>query len=313
MHRSPALTGSVPAAYTALDHEGDLHVLIEARVPGPEDDTLLAVTLKHRPLILDKQETLLLDVAFHGTGLDDVAAQFAASILEEVWAEPLEPPAVAATRVLDRWRRFLETAPTWEVTPATLAPLVAELLVARDVVKVTSSAIHAWRGQGARHDFVGGSTAIEVKSTLAHTAYRATIHGVDQLEAPSGGRLLLEFIRLEATPGAGVTAPGLIDDLERAGVSRADLRSILSGPGLALVTSEAARGITFSVRERLMIPVGPEFPQIVNDSFVGGSPGTGIEDVHYRINLAETTDAALSAQGRASVVTDVAQGASLDS
>ncbi len=306
--RSNVRSGAKPSAFAALDSAGDLHIMVEAAAAGPEDDSLAGVSVVHRPLVLDDRETMLLDVTFHGTGLDDVAAQFAASVLDEIWSHSDEIPSLAAIRVLDRWRRFLEMAPRWNVGPAELAPLLAELLVAVDLVNVSRQGIRAWRGNGARHDFLGGTTAIEVKSSLAHTAYKAVIHGIDQLEPPQDGRLFVEFIRLEETPGTGLTVAALVVDLEAAGVEMATLRAILGGPGLAVATSDSARETSFTVKERQLLAVTGDFPRCVPSSFLPGHPSAHVEDVRYRISLDGVVDRALSAQGRSRVFAEVAQG-----
>ena len=64
---------------------------------------------------------------------------------------------------------------------------------------------------------------MEVKTTRAHTGYRVTIHGEDQLLPPDGGQLYLHFVRPSQSMAAKMRLMAVVDELLDAGVSAEQL------------------------------------------------------------------------------------------
>ena len=148
----------------------------------------------------------------------EVFDHFIVAVLDRLKQAPSAPVAALA-EVLGRWKQFLvpsQGPPGREK----LATVFGELLVLLDIVRVDAAKrIDSWLGPfGGRHDIRRGVTAVEVKTTRAHTSRRVTINGEDQLEAPDGGTLHLHFVRLEEVPSGGRSVASIVDDLLSEGV-----------------------------------------------------------------------------------------------
>lgn len=272
------------SALLGLDDRGLMHLLLPVERDGPEDEALEAVRVRRRSLEVTGVSRPYVDIVCELRAVEEVFDQFSAATLEAVAQRPGEHPAAVALDILDAWRRFLVPAGR-AVTAERLAPLFAELLVMEGIAALGSVNVAVWRGPGARHDFVRANVALEVKSTRAHTSREVTIHGVDQMEAPQGSELFLEFVRLEETPDGGRSVPDLVDGILQSGVGASALYAAVERGGLSAADFDEARAIRFRVRERIILPVSEPFPRVVPASFVDSEVPTGIRDIVYRADL----------------------------
>lgn len=283
-------------ALLGLDDRGLMHLLLPAERDGPEEEALEAVRVRRRSLEVAGVARPYVDVVCELRAVEEVFDHFAAATLEAVAHRPEEHPAAVALDILDAWRRFLVPAGR-AVTAERLAPLFAELLVLERIAALGPVNVAIWRGPGARHDFVRANVALEVKSTRAHTSREVTIHGVDQMEAPEGAELFLEFVRLEETPDGGRCVPDLVDSLLQSGVGTSALYAAVERGGLPAADFNEARAVRFTVRERIVLPVREPFPRVVPASFVGSEVPTGIRDIVYRADLDIAIDLRLTPEG----------------
>ena len=115
-------------------------------------------------------------------------------------------PAVAVERIIDDMRAALRPlAP--DLSTAEQIGLFGELWVLSNVLYPTlgTQVCHLWSGpESERHDFVGQSVHIEVKTTT-RSEPRHEISRVDQLKAPVGKRLLFVSVMLERSLGGDET------------------------------------------------------------------------------------------------------------
>jgi hypothetical protein len=149
---------------------------------------------------------------------------------------------------------------------------------------------------------------VEVKTTRAHTGYRVTIHGEDQLLPPDNGQLYLHFVRLEAVHGGALRLTAVVDELLDAGVSAAQLFGALTASGVPAVDLPATDKTTFDVLERMTVPVDDQTPRIVPASFSGGQRPRGVVDIAYVIDLSDTAERALDEDEYKAVTATVAAG-----
>jgi len=99
--------------------------------------------------------------------------------------------------------------------PSRLAGLFGELVVLERLLERRGDAANLWTGpSGHRHDFTGVTRSVEVKTSTATEGRRVRIHGLDQLEAPSGAGLDLVWVRVEQN-ASGRSVPALVEDLWR--------------------------------------------------------------------------------------------------
>jgi hypothetical protein len=261
--------------------------------PSPTASDVATLAISERNLAFGGPPERFLDVTCLFESVADVFEHFVSAIAERLEGSRSSTDALFA--VLEKWRAFLIPA---QGPPgrAKLAAVLGELLVLRDVVESNhATALDSWQAPfGGRHDFRRGSTAIEVKTTRAHTSREVTIHGEDQLEAPYPGSLHLHFVRLEEVPGGGQTVSAIVDELLSAGVVADKLFAALGAVGIPAAELAATEDVGFEVRERLTFTIDEETPRIVSTSFAAGARPNGVLDLNYVISLDHLIGRALS-------------------
>lgn len=285
---------NVSGAYAGIDELAHHHLLLTVHVGAAAPAEIPTLSIETRVLLIGGVETTLLDVICRYEALAEVFDHFVSAVLERQ-ASTGEAAEDTVSNVLDRWREFL-IAGTRPPGRAKLAAVFGELLVVLDVVRSSGPAsIGFWVGpSGGRHDLRGGTTAVEVKTTRAHTSRQVTIHGEDQLLVPDGGQLYLHFVRIEEVPGGGRSISSLVDELLTAGVHTETLFDKMADAGIPVAQLEATADIAFDVRERLTLPVDDTMPRIIPSSFAGGHRPSGVVDISYVIDLDTCWCSALS-------------------
>jgi hypothetical protein len=283
-------------AFVGLDDARRSHLLLRlagaSEAPPTTDVAALQITV--RPLFVDGTSSPYLDVTCLFDSVTEVFEHFIAAVLDRMSVAGDEPGG-ALRGVLEKWRQFLVPA-GGPPGRDKLAAALGELLVVRDLASIDASrAIQAWVGPfGSRHDFRRANTALEIKTTQAHTSRRVTIHGEDQLEQPEEGTLYLHLVRLEQVASSGESVASVADELFARGVAVDAVFDALAGVGVPPAELAATAEIRFDVRERLTVPVDDATPRIIPASFAGGSRPVGIVDLSYVIDLDHVLGRALA-------------------
>lgn len=288
--------GSVDGAYIAIDDQSRQHLLLQTESEVEIDPDVKTLAISTHRLRIAGRDVRVLDITCLFASLSEVFDHFAAAVTQRI-VTSAEEPADAVKVVLANWKNFL--VPTSRPPSVDkIAAILGELLVVKDAVNNSGLRdIGFWLGPfGQRHDLRGGTTAMEVKTTRAHTGYRATIHGEDQLLAPDGGRLYLHFVRLEPVHGGQLRLTTVVDELLDAGVPAEQLFRALTASGVPAVDLPATDGTTFEVLERMTLPVNDQIPRIIPRSFTGSQRPLGVVDITYVIDLSQYVDHALSAE-----------------
>lgn len=275
------------AASVAVDAEGRRHVLIP--VPGDmhlrSDKKSTGIHIGPHKLIDDGRERSFLDILCRRPQLNDVFVRIVEDVLEAITTMSDKPDRVAS-RTLDRWRALLARESTEAPSKETLVGVYAELLHLRDVCSLDVAGIDAWHGPDAAiHDFQRDNMHLEVKGTLVRQGWRCTIHGVNQLDVPTGGSLALSITRLELLNEGGTSVPDLVEELVASGVEAVGLYERLERAGLGVEQLEEAHRVGFNVIDRRIWGVGERFPRIVRASFVDGDLPTGVASISYQLDL----------------------------
>ncbi|HCR1254486.1 TPA: PD-(D/E)XK motif protein [Pseudomonas aeruginosa] len=147
--------------------------------------------------------------------------------------------------------------------------LAGELCFLREVVNagvLQYSAANAWKGPlDGLHDFLLGSGAIEVKSTLATEGFPVRIVSLDQLDDSQAAPLFLAALRL-ATDDVGLTLPEHVADIRNRlsadPAAMAIFESALHAAGYLDMHAEAYSR-RFSVSELRILLVDSEFPRMI--------------------------------------------------
>ncbi|RBY76275.1 hypothetical protein DQ239_14945 [Blastococcus sp. TF02-09] len=266
----------------ALSFEGTRHLLVPIPVGTPvaSDRRSKSVTIERRELIVEGDRRLYIDVACHQPELGDLFERLASEICERLAAKP-QDYLLIPSRTLSRWRQLLEDGRE-PLSASQLVGVFGELWVLRRMVEVDPlRRVDHWGGPSrAVHDFGRGGMAVEVKTSTARSGRMVEIHGADQLDVSSNGKLALVYLRVRESAD-GVSVGGLIAALEAAGADPASLDELLTAAGVR----HRPMGPTFEVVEEAWFLVDENFPRITPSAFVGGIVPDGVLALNYRLDL----------------------------
>lgn len=186
---------------------------------------------------------------------------------------------VEVAKVVDDWRRVLETAST-AFSRSLVVGLFGELTVLRDLVKQQGAhAVSFWRGpEGHRHDFTSVN-AIEVKTYSGTGSPKVTIHGAFQLDPPTGRDLHLVSLRVEESTD-GETIRDIVHELLDAGVSRSTLSSRTDSDEPLILDDQ----LRMLVADRRIHRIGDDFPGI-RASHLNETSLKGVDHLSYQLLL----------------------------
>jgi hypothetical protein len=283
----PGLSG----AFLATDHEAARHLLlaVDPEIEPITDERSRGIRVLTRPLSVQGQrERHFVDVICTAVSGQDVFNLVATAVLEQVERGVKAPDAVSST--LARWRRFWGASPPGGLTAEEICGLFGELwFLAVWLLNHGHEQIGHWLGPtGARHDFAWPGLALEAKATTSARGHIHRINGVDQLDPPADGRLLVYSLRMREEATASNTLVSLIETVttvlgdDSAGLDAFEAR--LAQTGYSPLEADRYADIRFRVVSERLYEVGAGFPRLSAASFVGGIPA-GIERVEYEVNL----------------------------
>ena len=148
------------------------------------------------------------------------------------------------------------------------------------------AAVDQWSGpESERHDFVGETLHIEVKTTRKSRSEHQ-ISRLDQLWIPAGCQLLFVSIQLEQTIGGDETLATQLDDivdLLRGGAAALDeFMTKMVNMGWSEEMRNSGELLRFFVRSADVYGVDEGFPRLPDDFM----PPTGVVSVKYNVDLA---------------------------
>ena len=289
---------TVGLASTPLDvttREGPVHLALG---PGGERKLLIPLGRRSRfPSIKNTRGLTAGDSSFEVSGRSmrfidltcgdetylPVFSQTCVEILRRLQADHETVDAVE--RTVEEFRTFFTRPPLTEVTPEKAAGLLAELMVLEQLVDIDSGAVDTWTGpDGARHDFVHGRQAIEVKSTTRTQVNWMEISAIDQLQEPEDGSLLLQHTILETAEHGRFSVPDLVERL-LGKVSDADaFRDRLRALDYTEDTAELWGQQHFNIYGSRLYRVDDEFPRLTPDRLTDGKLPAGVSHVRYRLD-----------------------------
>lgn len=278
-------TGHGPTAL-ALDEQGQAQLLLPV-APGsrrPALETPPALEVGATSLRDGDQSRAYLVVTCVEPALDRAFADLVEAVLTRVSAgEPAKDALVTAIRDLGALFARREDV---RIDDRLIRGLVAELVVLHRLAARHPRAPDLWFGPiPERHDFRGGSHAIEVKSASRSTG-RVTISSADQLEPPSGGTLQLWRVALERTQGGDAGVARLVHDIENLTGHSEPLRRGLAALGCIDPDGADWNRLSFNCEAIDAWAVRPGFPRIVPSAFIGGALPAGIISLSYELDPA---------------------------
>ena len=206
-------------------------------------------------------------------------------MLERIAADDGDPAGICATE-LNRWRALLERPRSDRLSLSDEIGLIGELIVALDIARLSPRSIPLrWTGpSSATVDFLSETTAMEVKTTTRREGRIVEIHGVEQLEPPSGRDLFLEWVRVVESP-EGRSIADLVVEMTDLGVGRLELLEALGRRGYEERMALGSELRLFEVVERRMYSVDDAFPRIIKSSFTGSAMPPGTLMLRYQVDL----------------------------
>ncbi|MFF3344941.1 PD-(D/E)XK motif protein [Streptomyces sp. NPDC002779] len=301
-------TSSNPLA-VAVDHDGHRHLLVPTdahmKVRRGLDGPVLR--LRKRPLEDSDTYQTYADLGCLRDDLSDLFTELCVDVLEQALELP-DNPVKALYRVLDRWKSLFRTQGP-PLGPEELAGLYGELTVLNRLLARDPSAHRIWHGpQRYRHDFSTALSAVEVKATTSSEGRRPRIHGLDQLEAPSGGTLCLAWFRLHRTTnGVGARLVDLVDEALRLCDDEGALLELLALAGYRLADADLYEDVRFAVGEERWYQVGADFPGLTGEALSTAGVTVSVLDVEYTIDLSGESPAPLDHEQVSQMVENLVQ------
>lgn len=287
--RTSALPVETPRGplLAAVDMNGMRHLMIPLQARQRIADTHMgaALGISERPLQNEDGYTRYADIACNRRELDDVFTGLCRDVLVTLEIDAGRSYHTARV-VMDRWRQLFAPLPR----PLTLTQaigLFGELVVLIRMLEDDPDAVRHWAGpEGDRHDFSDGLRAVEVKSTVTVSERRTVqVHGLDQLEPPASGSLLLAWHRFEAHP-KGESLPELVARARKLCGDELALLSKLARVGYRPSGDDHRQEPRLSLAESEWHFVDGDFPRLTKASMTGGAPPAGVLDIQYTVDLA---------------------------
>jgi hypothetical protein len=275
------------AVLYALDASGRYHLLVpvERGIRFLPDRRSAGVHIEPRQLEENGSIRNYVDVVCMRNDSREVFSLLVADMLESVGEHPSSPLA-ACKQVLSTWRELLQRAAGETLSREALGGLFGELWQLRRIASQRADAHLGWHGpNGGIHDFLFGTTALEVKTSMRREGRLFEIHGVDQLDPPVDGVLYLAAMKLIEGGQQGETVPELVEALLHLGIDRLELLKQLSMVGYDSRDAGHYSEIRYSVQEERFYQVGKDFPRIVRGSFQGGTLPPRVQQLRYVLDL----------------------------
>jgi hypothetical protein len=221
--------------------------------------------------------------------LNSAFETFCDEILEALADAPDNPPA-SCLAILERWRDLLEPRSSRLLGANALSGLLAELHLLERLTFLggAGGALDMWMGPGgARFDFMGQSSAVEVKATTSRDTFSVGIHGLLQLDPPSGTELYLYAEQLERVPAGDDSVPDALDRLVTSGIPRQALLAHVAQIGVLPADLDSYQMVRFRLLAHRTFRIQPGFPRLVAAELTDPTMADRVTNVSYTIDLSD--------------------------
>lgn len=274
------LDPSTPNCLLGVDADGFLHLMIAiSEEPIELPPELEAIVVQ----IIETDRTYL-DIYANGN-YEMIFTPMANQIVAGVTVQGRRPIDVVV-ETIEEFRGALKPMKP-DLTLAEQIGLFGEIWVLLKVLipNIGSRGCYLWSGPDAeRHDFVGDSAHIEVKTTT-RSEDKHEISRLDQLRAPKFKRLLFASIQLERSAAGELTLATLIDEvIENLGVDGKAIdafESRLSKMRWHDGLRQSSELKKFNLRDAQFFEVEGSFPRLPDDYV----PPRGIVAIRYTIDV----------------------------
>ena len=242
---------------------------------------------------LGGRATVFVDIMSVDKTLDTVFAELADEILHRV--DGGEAPTIAVEGTIADFQDLLRDDSKQDVSDAQILGLIGELVVLRELGRISPLAVEAWTGPyEQRHDFRRREHALEVKTSARSDTTTVSISSCDQLAEPSGGSLVLVHVNVERSHQGILSVASLVSEISELGVARTQLEKGLAALGCLDSLSEGWNRISCGLEGISAYRVTEGFPRITSALFPGGVLPDGIDSIAYTVDLRSAKDFILS-------------------
>jgi hypothetical protein len=253
------------------------------------DDESRGVVLRSRDLVDAGATRRFQTITCELPELNSAFETFCDEVLQALDDQP-EAPAQRCLDVLGRWRDLLGPRSSNMLGRNALSGLLAELHMLERIAAASDphTCLALWTGPGgSRFDFMGHASAVEVKATTSRDTFTVGIHGLLQLDPPSGTKLHLYAEQMELVPVDGDSVPDALDRLAATGVPRQALLSTVALLGILPVDLESYRAVRFRTLAVRAFLVERGFPRLVASELADASMADRVIKVSYTIDLSD--------------------------
>lgn len=196
--------------------------------------------------------------------LEPVFFVFLEDLLKRLEPSKEESVTIAAHH-LRRWRSLFMPQKNQGLNEEAEVGLLAELQTMMELLPIEGEeAFYKWTAANKEvHDFCFPNRHIECKATTSRQRLPATFHGPDQLEVPTGKRLLLSVRRYSYDPDSTMSVSSMVRRLLSTDCIPSDLfLEALDEIGFSLVNSGTEDERSYSLVEHHVFEVNDRFPRI---------------------------------------------------
>lgn len=230
------------------------------------------------------QSRRFIDIVCRERSLESAFAEVAQAMIDRI--ELGYDIDKASFDTLEEYRSLFSNEEKPAVDSAVLKGLVGELLVLDQLSSLHPRAIRLWQGpRGDRHDFRGGSLALEVKTSSPSAASIVHISSFEQLVEPSGGELFLVQNIIEPTEGGMLSVSALADSIHKKTESKEDFRALLMALGCEDPKSEQWNSITYRFEAQRAFRVVDGFPRLGAAHLMDRKLPPGVLGLSYDVDL----------------------------
>lgn len=282
----------------ALGDLGEARLLVPLADNEDPDGIIGAPALSISVTQLDEhlKTRRFLDLVCRVSKLEVVFAEVVDQIIGRIGGGASCTDAVHST--IDEFRALLTSRGTADAPREKVAGLLGELLLLDDLLQRSPEGWKAWRGpEGARHDFVMGTMAFEVKVTMKKGKSTITVNGLEQLCEPAGGDLFLQHYELEAAANGPLSIRSLGELVLQRASDPTRVVELIAAVGCPSVDDDAWNTVSFRLEGDRVYRVDHGFPRIISSSFIDGKAPAGVSALSYCVDLSAASSHLLDSSG----------------
>lgn len=280
--KDPRLEGAFLIALADEDLPAVL-VVIEPDDEVPVDLSGRNIRLRGRTIQLDEKNRRVIEISCRDRALETPFSELVVGVHRRLLAGRTGQTAV--TGALGEFRELLERPSGQVVSREQAAGMAGELLVLKRLLGHSPGAWRFWEGPvGGVWDFRAEGRGMEVKTSTRPGERDIQIHGLHQLDPPSGGLSLVHLTLIPDAAGA-VSVPALADELAQMVDDREAFRELLSEGGYDPDRPEGWERHRFEFTQHAVFRVDEDFPALTPSRLQEGRVPAGVDSVSYSVSL----------------------------